>query len=103
MTHVNRMHDYTFEHFGQAKTITDGFIDRQIKIAQSSLIQHLDITLDDIGRRTQTANVTYDGKTGTRIEYLVSKHGENLQWLTIFYNTERSFLTITSEIYLGIK
>jgi hypothetical protein len=95
------MYDYTFEYLGTPKEITDEFIDRQIAVAQSQLIQNLEITLDDIGRRTQTPNVNYDGKNGTRIEYLISRYEQKLQWLTIFYDAERSYLKITSDVYLG--
>ncbi|RZJ69231.1 hypothetical protein [Flavobacterium sp.] len=95
------MYDYTFEYFGEPKDITDEYIDKQIAIAQSNLIQNLEITLDDIGRRTQTPNVNYDGKSGTRIEYLISQYERKLQWLTIFYDSDRSYLKITSDVYLG--
>lgn len=96
------MYDYTFEYLGEEE-VTDEFVDRQIAIAQSVLIQNLEITLDDIGRRKQTPNVNYDGKSGTRIEYLITRYEEKLQWLTIFYDLERSYLKITSEVYLGGK
>jgi hypothetical protein len=95
------MYDYTFEHFGKKNEVTHDFIEKQIAVAQSNLIQNLDITLDDIGRRTQMPNVEYDGKTGTRIDYLISSYGENLQWLTVFYDSARSYLRISSEVYLG--
>ncbi|MBD3583559.1 hypothetical protein [Flavobacterium selenitireducens] len=95
------MYDYTFEYIGKPNEITDDFVDRQINLAQSVLIQQLGITLDDIGRRIQTNNVTYDGKLGTRIEHLIGKQRKKLQWLVIFYDVERRYLRIASEIYLG--
>ena len=96
------MYDYNFEYLAGEKEITDEVVDRQIAIAQNELIQHLDITLDEIGRRKQVPNVSYDGKLGTRIEYLVSKDGAKLQWLTVFYDSQRSYLKVSSELYLGV-
>ena len=95
------MYDYTFEYLGKKNDVSDEYIDKQINVAQVALIQQLEITQDSIGKRTQSSNVTYDGKSGSRIEYLISKDEKKLQWLIIFYNTDRSYFKVTSEVYLG--
>jgi|GEM_PF-4788086 len=97
------MYDYTFEHLGADKEVTDDYIDKQINSAFTKIIQNLGITLDDIGRRTQTEKAEYDGKAGTRIEYLITKNEKKVQWLIIFFNERRNYLKITSEVYLGLN
>lgn len=93
--------EYDFEQHGRKFFLEDEFIDRKIAEAHRKVIQHLNITADQVKLRDVSEEVEFDGKTGMELRYLISDGDDVSQWLIIFFDNFRSMLKIYSEPYYG--